>query len=102
MASVVQPGALAPGIRPKNWTLDAADLIRLSQVEPNLEYLFRHALVQDAAYESLLKSDRQRLHLVVGQILEKVYPERLDELAPVLGHHFYEAGSRSEAQKYFA
>src|SRR5260221_8799234 len=50
--------------------LEAADLIRLVQVEPNLEYLFRHALVQDAAYESLLKSDRQTLHRVVGNILE--------------------------------
>lgn len=81
--------------------LEAADLIRLSQVEPNLEYLFRHALVQDAAYESLLRSDRLRLHLSVGRILERLYPERLEELAPVLGHHFYEAGSSSEARKYF-
>jgi predicted ATPase len=41
--------------------LETADLIRLAQQQPEVEYLFRHALVQDAAYESLLRKDRRQL-----------------------------------------
>ena len=44
---------------------------------PELEYLFRHALVQDAAYGSLLKQERRELHGQVGEALEELYPERV-------------------------
>src|SRR6185436_8223568 len=73
--------------------LEASGLVRLSQIEPELEYLFRHVLIQDAAYHSLLKADRRRLHLMVGEALERLYPDRADtqELAPLLGQHFDEA-----------
>ncbi len=47
--------------------LEASGLIWLAQVEPELAYLFRHALVQDAAYVSLLKADRRILHRTVGE-----------------------------------
>src|SRR5690606_5269980 len=82
-------------------TLEAAGLIQLSQVEPFIEYEFRHALVQDAAYASILKRDRQRLHLVVGRGLEALYPDRLGELAPSLGSHSMQAGAQAEAQTYY-
>src|SRR5690606_9644008 len=74
-------------------TLESSGLIRLAQVDPELEYLFRHALVQEAAYSSLLQTDQKRLHREVGEALEHSYPDRLDsrELAPVLGHHFAQA-----------
>jgi predicted ATPase len=72
--------------------LETSGLIQLAQEHPELEYLFRHALVQDAAYESLLLADRQRLHLLVGEALERLFAERLAEFAPMLGHHFMVAG----------
>jgi serine phosphatase RsbU (regulator of sigma subunit)/class 3 adenylate cyclase len=83
--------------------LESAGLIRLAQVEPDLEYNFRHNLIQNAAYESLLLADRKRLHLMVGETVERVYPDRLDsrELAPRLGQHFSEAGDDKRALKYF-
>ena len=59
-------------------TLESAGLIRLAQLEPDLEYLFRHALVQDAAYASLLTSDQKQLHLAVGTAVEHLYPDQLD------------------------
>ncbi|MEA2575324.1 MAG: hypothetical protein QOH93_2622 [Chloroflexia bacterium] len=80
--------------------LEASGLIRLAQLQPELEYVFRHALVQDAAYSSLLKQDRRRLHLAVGQALERLYPDRLDELAGMLAHHFIKAGAREEGILY--
>lgn len=80
--------------------LEASNLIRLAQAEPELEYMFRHALVQEAAYETLVKSDRAHLHLAVGETLERDYPDRLDDMAAVLAHHYSEAGERHKAVEY--
>lgn len=82
-------------------TLETAGLVRLAQVTPDLEYLFRHVLVQDAVYASLLKVDQKRLHWEVGEALEWIYPDRLDELAPTLARHYEAAGDRSRALQFF-
>ncbi len=81
-------------------TLESKGLIRLATIQPELEYLFRHALVQDAAYESLLKQERRTLHRQVGDALENLYPERHGELAAVLARHFEQAGEPDKAIEY--
>ncbi len=81
-------------------TLEASGLVRLAQVEPELEYLFRHALVQEAAYASLVKADRKQLHLAVGEVLERLYPDRREELAGMLALHFAAAGEKEKAIHY--
>jgi tetratricopeptide (TPR) repeat protein len=81
-------------------TLEAKGLIRLAAVSPELEYLFRHWLVQDAAYGSLLKQERRELHRLVGEALEALYPERRAELAGILAMHFELAGDRDKAIEY--
>jgi tetratricopeptide (TPR) repeat protein len=83
-------------------TLEAKGLIRLASIRPELEYLFRHALVQDAAYGSLLKQERRELHGRVGDALETLYPERKEELAPVLAMHYEQAGETEKAIDYLA
>ena len=80
--------------------LEAADLIRQAQQQPELEYLFRHALVQDAVYGSLLRNNRRVLHQAVGELLEKLYVGRLAEHAAVLAHHFQQAGDVRRALRY--
>src|SRR5687768_4491220 len=82
--------------------LEAKGLIRLAQFQPELEYLFRHALVQDTAYESLLKQERRMLHRLVGDALEQLYPDRHSELAAVLARHFENAGEPEKAIEYLA
>ena len=82
-------------------TLTAKGLVRLVAEQPELEYLFRHALVQDAAYGSLLKQERRDLHGRVGEALEQLYPERTGELAPVLAMHFEQAGDQEKAIDYY-
>jgi tetratricopeptide (TPR) repeat protein len=82
-------------------TLEASGLLRLAQVEPELEYLFRHALIQDAAYASLLRADRRVLHRIVGEVLEQIYPDRLEEIASVLARHFLIATDNARALKYY-
>ncbi|HSJ58461.1 MAG TPA: SpoIIE family protein phosphatase [Anaerolineae bacterium] len=81
--------------------LETSGLIRLARVEPELEYLFRHALVQDAAYGSILSSDRRRLHRAVGQVVEELYSDRLDEHAATLARHFAGAGDQERARAYY-
>ncbi|HEX4951289.1 MAG TPA: tetratricopeptide repeat protein [Blastocatellia bacterium] len=81
-------------------SLETTGLIRLVTVQPELEYLFRHALVQDAAYGSLLKNDRKRLHQSVGEVLEQLYPQQLDEWAATLALHFEKAEQPDKAVHY--
>lgn len=80
--------------------IESSGLIRIAQAEPELEYIFRHALVQDAAYESLLKADRRTLHQAVGQTLEGLYPDRLDDIAATLAFHFEKAEAYEKAVGY--
>ncbi|MBA3534967.1 MAG: hypothetical protein H0T73_23905 [Ardenticatenales bacterium] len=82
--------------------LEQSGLIRVAQVEPEIEYLFHHALVQDAAYDSLLRQDRRRLHLAVGEALEALYSDQPGEMAPLLAYHFALAGDKQRAVRYFS
>jgi class 3 adenylate cyclase len=59
---------------------------------PETTYTFKHALVQDAAYDSLLKSRRQTLHAKIAQVIEQQFPETKDTEPQVLAHHLTAAG----------
>lgn len=80
--------------------LEAADLIRQAQPSPELEYLFRHGLVQDAAYNSLLRNNRRELHLAADLLLEQQSVGQGFENAAVLAHHFVQAGDDARALRY--
>jgi tetratricopeptide (TPR) repeat protein len=82
-------------------TLEASGLIKVVATQPDLEYLFKHALVQDAAYSSLLKQDRRTLHQLAAETLLAVYPERRGELAAVIALHFEQAGDNARAAEEF-
>ena len=61
-------------------------------VPPQATYVFKHALIQDAAYESLLKSTRQHYHQRIAQVLEAQFSEIAEEQPELLAHHDTEAG----------
>lgn len=65
-----------------------------------LEYLINHALVQDTAYASLLKHERKRLHRLIGETIEHVYPDALSENAALLAKHYTEAGDDAKILEY--
>ncbi|MGB8645854.1 MAG: hypothetical protein WCF84_11500 [Anaerolineae bacterium] len=79
--------------------LQQAQLIRRLPDE-DLTYLFKHALTQDAAYESLLLKKRREIHRHVAQAYEQLDPEHLDELAAVLAQHYAEAGDDARTLEY--
>ncbi len=81
--------------------LEALGLIHLAVASEEAAYIFRHALIQDAAYASLVKQDRQHLNLIVGETLERLYADRVEQIAPRLAQHFKEAGDDRRALKYY-
>lgn len=78
-------------------TLEASGLVQVAALLPELEYVFRHALIQDAAYSSLLKQDRRDLHRLAAETLLAVYPDRRRELAGVIALHLERAGDTAAA-----
>ena len=78
-------------VEPHLGVLTYEELVRERVHDPELEYIFKHALTQEAAYELLLIRRRKELHRRAGEALERLYPERQDELAPVLAYHFRHA-----------
>jgi predicted ATPase len=64
-------------------------------------YLFKHALVQDAAYQSLLKSRRQQSHQQVARILEERFPDLKETQPELLAHHYTEANLIGQALPYW-
>ncbi len=90
LADVVGPDVdLVPAIG----RLSAAGLISTSSDGARLGYRFTHVLTEEVSYESLLAHQRKSLHEAIGRVIERHYPERLDEHAALLAHHF----SRAEA-----
>ena len=72
--------------------LEEAELVFRRGTPPNAVYIFKHALVQDTAYGSLLKSRRQRLHQVIAQTICDKFHEQAETEPEVIAHHFTEAG----------
>jgi class 3 adenylate cyclase/tetratricopeptide (TPR) repeat protein len=60
-------------------------------------YIFKHALIQDAAYESLLRSTRRQVHKRIAESLESRFPKIAEEQPELLGHHYTAAGVASKA-----
>jgi class 3 adenylate cyclase/tetratricopeptide (TPR) repeat protein len=67
---------------------------------PEITYEFKHALLQDAAYSSLLRAKRQQLHARIGQVLEERFPHIAEARPELLAHHFREAGLPEQAIPY--
>jgi class 3 adenylate cyclase/tetratricopeptide (TPR) repeat protein len=74
-----------------------AGLVRELQVIPEREYAFKHVLTQEAAYATLLVRRRRELHRAVAGTLIRLYPDRGDELAATLAHHYARAEAWREA-----
>ena len=68
---------------------------------PRATYIFKHALVQDAAYASLLKSTRQQYHQQVAQMLEARFPDTVETEPELVAHHYTEAGCSAQAVGYW-
>ncbi|HLJ64315.1 MAG TPA: AAA family ATPase, partial [Stellaceae bacterium] len=82
----------------EEWPLQAAldrladaDILLVEGVPPHADYRFKHALIQDASYENLLKSRRQTLHRRIAEALRDHFPDRAASIPEVVAHHFTQA-----------
>jgi class 3 adenylate cyclase/predicted ATPase len=78
-----------------------AEIVYQRSLPPQSTYVFKHALIQDAAYASLLKSTRQQYHQRIAHILEAQFPAIVDQQPELLAHHCTEAGLIEQAISYW-
>ena len=81
-----------PNLRDGLDQLVGAELLYQRGRAPRAKYIFKHALIQDAAYESLLKRTRQRHHRQVAALMEERFPETVEAHPELIAHHYTEAG----------
>jgi class 3 adenylate cyclase/tetratricopeptide (TPR) repeat protein len=80
--------------------LKALEIIYEQGLLPEPAYIFKHAVIQDVAYQSLLVQRRKEIHRAVGRAIEELYPDRLAEHCGELAHHFVEGEQWPEAFRY--
>jgi class 3 adenylate cyclase/predicted ATPase len=78
-----------------------AELVYQQGVVPQATYTFKHALIQDAAYQSLLRSTRQQYHQRIAQVLEAQFAATPETQPELLAHHYTEAGFPAKAVHYW-
>jgi class 3 adenylate cyclase/tetratricopeptide (TPR) repeat protein len=103
LESVLHAGPAAERIEhvePHLAALSYEQLVRERARDPEREYIFKHALTCEAAYDLLLRSRRKDLHARCGSALETLFSERRDEFAAMLAHHFEEAGDLKRTLQY--
>jgi class 3 adenylate cyclase/predicted ATPase len=81
--------------------LVSAELLYQRGRPPRAKYMFKHALIQDAAYASLLKRTRQQYHQQIAQMLEAEFPQTVEAEPELLAHHHTEAGLKDKAVGYW-
>ena len=78
-----------------------AELLYQRGVPPQATYLFKHALIQEAAYQSLLKSTRQQYHQRIAQVLETRFPASMETQPELVAQHYTAAGCAEQAVVYW-
>jgi predicted ATPase len=78
-----------------------AEFLYQQGLPPQTTYRFKHALIQDAAYQSLLRSTRQQYHQGIAQVLVSQFPETAETQPELLAHHYTEAGLSAQAIPYW-
>lgn len=94
---VTDESVLQRGLR----QLTDAELVYHQGTPPQARYFFKHALVQDAAYQSLLKGRRKQLHSHLAQVLEERFPEIVEDRPELLAHHYAQAERPLQAIPYW-
>jgi tetratricopeptide (TPR) repeat protein len=87
---------------PLDATLSELQQRELIRWHGELEYIFKHAITHDVAYNSLLVARRKELHCLTAETIEMLFPEQPDELAPTLAYHYGVAEAHDKAIHYLS
>jgi len=80
--------------------LQGLEFIYEKRLFPELEYIFKHALTQEVAYNSLLLNRRKEIHEKIGNAIEELYPDRLGECYELLAYHYMRSDNKEKAVGY--
>jgi len=80
--------------------LESKELINAERTVPELEYAFKHALTQEATYQSILERKRQEFHHQVGDGIETLYQQKLEEYYGELAYHYTRSADKEKAVEY--
>ncbi len=81
--------------------LQQSEVVQQIDSTPAARYAFKHALMRDAAYESLLKSSRREIHAKVAATIEEMSPEVVADQPELLAYHYSLAGNAELAVRYW-
>jgi DNA-binding winged helix-turn-helix (wHTH) protein/predicted ATPase len=91
----------APALKQRLAPVIAAEILYQRGVPPRATYTFKHALIRDAAYQSLRKSTRQQYHQRIAQAVAERFPETAETQPELLAYHYTEAGLIAHAIPYW-
>lgn len=80
--------------------LQKLEFIYTKSLLPEPEYIFRHALTREVAYNSLLLQRRKEIHERIGEALEELYPQRIEEFCEMLAWHYSHSNNQAKAYEY--
>jgi len=81
-------------------SLERLDLVKTRTIQPDLEYIFKHALTQEVVYNGLLIKERKMIHERIGLVIEQLFKDRLPEFYEALSFHFGQSDSLYKAVDY--
>src|ERR1700761_1034792 len=97
LATQIEEGDLRESL----WRLEEAGIIYRVGISPFIRFAFKHALLRDAMYNSLLKSTRRQIHAAIGQILVEHFTEFVENRPELLARHYSEAGDHVLAVRWW-
>ena len=80
--------------------LQALEIIYEKSLFPDLEYIFKHALTQEVAYNSLLQKKRKEIHRSIGDAMEQLFADKLEALAEIIAFHYLKSGELEKSFQY--
>lgn len=80
--------------------LQGLEFIYEKRLFPELEYIFKHAITQEVAYNSLLQKRRKEIHEKIGSTIEELYADRLEEYYELLAYHYVRSNNKEKALAY--
>ena len=87
-------------LKPYLLKLQGLEFIYEKSLFPELEYVFKHTLTQEVAYNSLLQKKRKEIHEKIGEAIEELYAESLEEFYEVLAYHYSKSENSEKANQY--
>jgi len=93
-------GIPTPEMTPHLSVLRDSELLYERGIFPQATYIFRHSLTQEVAYDSLLQKKKQEIHERIGQAIEELYSDRIEEFLEIIAYHYSKSENNEKAYHY--